>query len=185
MYNVKVNFIEEWKYVYIKGEKTNYLVSNKGHVYNIKRGKFVKAIKTSDGYCKVNISHNGKSYNKKIHILVAKAFIVNNDDSLNMINHKNGIKTQNRFSNLEYCNNSQNQLHAYRHNLKRKPPEKNPSELVEMICEHLQNKKSISEIKELTKEYRKENNITTDIKSLIVHVKNRKSWTHISKKYIW
>ena len=185
MKKIKVKFIEEWSRIHINNEETKYIISNKGRVYNTKANKFIKPIKTIDGYYKINLSHRGKSYNKKIHILVGKYFIPNDNESYNMINHKNGDKLNNIVNNLEWCDNSYNQKHSYLYKLHRKAPEKNPKVLIHMICKLLQDGNSTSDIIKLTYKYRIDNNINTDIKSLILHIKRRKSWKKISQNYNW
>lgn len=64
------------------------------------------------GYCTINLSANS---NKTfyIHRLIALSFIPNTENKP-YINHKNGIKTDNRICNLEWVTSSENHLHAYR-----------------------------------------------------------------------
>lgn len=53
---------------------------------------------------------------KKVHRLVAQAYLGYETDR-DQINHKNGIKNDNRVENLEWCTRSENTRHAYENHL--------------------------------------------------------------------
>lgn len=90
----------------------NYSVSNLGNVKNIKRDTLLKPRLLRD-YKRVSLSINGKPYDKRIHRLVAEAFIPNPDNKP-QINHIDGDRGNNHYTNLEWCTNSENQLHSYK-----------------------------------------------------------------------
>ncbi len=93
----------------IKGFEGLYEVSNYGNVRSLKFGK-IKYLKPADdgnGYYFVNLSKNGIVKNFKIHRLVANAFI-DNPNNYPQINHIDEDKTNNKASNLEWCNSKHN-----------------------------------------------------------------------------
>ena len=61
------------------------------------------------GYAQVNLRQLSKSRSMKVHRLVMLAF---KGDSELFVNHKNGIKTDNRLENLEYVTAKENTQHA-------------------------------------------------------------------------
>ena len=111
---------EEWRKV--EGFEA-YEVSNYGNVRSIERKvlcssgevrhrKAVLLKPTSVlGYAIVTIYSNRKPNYRKIHRLVATAFL-GNPEKLPVVNHINGNKLDNTVSNLEWCTPSHNSLHA-------------------------------------------------------------------------
>ena len=72
-------------------------------------------IKDTFTICKKNGKSKGyyQYKKKKIHRLVAKTFIENNDIKKDKVNHKNGDTLDNRVENLEWVTNKENIQHAY------------------------------------------------------------------------
>lgn len=96
----KIMFNEIWKDV--DGFEGLYEVSNLGNVrrFDTKKAK-VKSLNIY-GYPQVNLYKNGKAYLRRVHRLVAIAFIPN-PDNLPMINHKDENPCNNVVDNLEWC----------------------------------------------------------------------------------
>lgn len=80
------------------------------HVY---KERLLKKQLNNWGYYCVNYSANGRLVRRCIHRLVAEAFIDGASDD-KQVNHKNGIKTDNRVKNLEWVTPRENTIHAFR-----------------------------------------------------------------------
>lgn len=100
---------ETWRPIY-----TNYKVSNTGKVMNIRRNRELKLSKDKYGYLTVGIVIGGKVKTKKVHRLVAEAFLDDYVDTL-QVNHRDENKTNNSVSNLEMCTNYYNCNYGSRH----------------------------------------------------------------------
>jgi hypothetical protein len=123
--NGKPTQTEVWKD--IPGYEGYYQVSNFGrvkrlaryvdrHAYGIVHKKFYREriIKNSlvHGYPVVNLCKENFVKHFQIHRIVAQTFIPN---PLNkeQVNHKNGIRNDNRVENLEWVTNTENQRHSF------------------------------------------------------------------------
>ena len=82
------------------------------HGLRLTNGQPMKQVFNKKGYPEVRFRKEG-THTKLIHRLVAKAFVPNRDNK-SQVNHIDGNKLNNRADNLEWVNNSENQLHAYK-----------------------------------------------------------------------
>ncbi len=89
----------------------NYDVNEKGEVFN-ENGRILIPRKHTNGYQTVLFCNGIVQKNKYIHRLVADKYLAN-PMGLPEVNHIDGDKTNNRVSNLEWCNKSFNSKHAY------------------------------------------------------------------------
>lgn len=71
------------------------------------KGRILKQFENGHGYLQVSIPVDGKWTMKKVHRLVAQAFIPN-PDNLPEVNHKNCVRDDNCVENLEWCSSLYN-----------------------------------------------------------------------------
>lgn len=89
----------------------NYVISNLGRIMNINTKRLLKQGITAHGYNEVNLWNHNKGKTCQVHRLVYMSFVGDIEKDL-VINHKDGIKTNNRLDNLEKITRKENNLHA-------------------------------------------------------------------------
>ena len=96
-----------------------YQIDELGNIYseprNGTKGGLISWFKGQ--YYKVTLHKNNLHKGFLLHKLLAIHFIPN-PNNYNQVNHIDGNKYNNDLSNLEWCNNSMNQLHAYKTGLR-------------------------------------------------------------------
>lgn len=134
---------EIWKPVV--GFEGLYEVSSLGRIRS-KRG--VKSpYENRWGYLQITLYKDGKPYPKKLHRIVAEAFL-DNPSNKREVNHIDGDKLNNTLDNLEWVTSSENKIHAQRLGLAPKPPTKRGEE---NKCSKL----TEDQVKQIRGEYRK------------------------------
>lgn len=111
---------EVWKPII--GYEGLYEISNIGRVKSLNKvrvngvwynEKIIRPKPNKDIYHRVELSKNGKRRIIGVHQLIGWSFIPNPENKPN-INHKNGIRNDNRVENLEWCTQKENIQHAWR-----------------------------------------------------------------------
>lgn len=104
---------ETWK-TCVQNE--GYLISSYGRVKNIVTNKILKGAIKNSGYHEYCLTKNGVKTSYLGHRLVYQAFFP--EEKLDIINHINGKKADNRIDNLENVTSAENNEHALRSGLK-------------------------------------------------------------------
>lgn len=92
---------------YLVNEFGDLISFRKGYPYIMKRQQY------RIGYQYYPIQFGKKTLKIKVHRIVAKTFLADVGGK-ELVNHKDGDKTNNHINNLEWCTNSENQIHAFR-----------------------------------------------------------------------
>ncbi len=101
-YSISTNGVIYSKARIIKRKKGSYLA----------KGRTLKTKKTPTGYIAINLFKDKKSFTRYIHRLVAETFIPN-PEGKREVNHKDGIKNNNKAENLEWVTKSENMQHCF------------------------------------------------------------------------
>ena len=148
----------------VKGYEGLYEVNENGNVFSVERivvsGKNKKCVRKFErkekaqrrdkyGYFRVSLSKEGKVKAISVHRLVAMTFI--EGDSKLTVNHIDGNKLNNHFSNLEFISSSENVKHAHQIGIVPKPVQKVGTENLRSKL----NEKQVREIRKSEISYRK------------------------------
>ena len=100
----------EWKEI-----NPDYIVSSDGQVGSRKSGslKMLKPYAETKGYLQIQLCDGIGKKARMVHRLVAEAFLPPQPTSIHQINHKNGIKADNRVCNLEWVTPKENTRHRF------------------------------------------------------------------------
>jgi hypothetical protein len=121
---------EVWKD--IENYEGLYQVSSIGRIKSLERTVYAGSGRTriqrerlltnsinDNGYYRVNLWRNNIFKVRKVHRLQMEAFVPNPENK-RTVNHKNGIKTDNRLCNMEWATHSENNQHAWDNGLNKK-----------------------------------------------------------------
>ena len=122
---------EVWKCII--GYEDLYEISNYGNVRSLdkcfldkegkvyrREGVHLKPARNKYGYLQVSLSTSNKQSSHTIHTLVTRMFI-DNPENKPTVNHKDGDKLNNHYSNLEWATKSEQAIHSLKLKLRKMP----------------------------------------------------------------
>ena len=153
-------------------------VNRDGEGFSVKTGNKLKPEKLRNGYLRFSTRYNNKSVKILAHRAVALAFLPNPNNHPT-VNHKDAVKDNNTVENLEWATHQEQQDHVSEMGLRKiSYGEDNSSSrysetLIRAICKDLEDGIRNNVIVD---KYQVDVKLPSDIR-------NKRSWTHISKEY--
>ena len=96
-------------------EFPDYVINEYGTIYKIhgrSKNIVMQPKLDKDGYLNIGLRNDKGRFHRRVHQLVAKSFI-NNPKNYEVVNHIDGNKTNNHFTNLEWCTVAYNTRYSY------------------------------------------------------------------------
>ena len=171
---------ENHEWANIPGFEGLYEASNNGLIRSFKT-KMIKGLSLNNsGYFRAELYKNNERERLFVHRVVASLFVPKKSDSFDVVNHIDGNKQNNHYTNLEWTNKSGNQVHAVKMGLTKKLPLRNgtrnfQSKLTDSDVKVIRQKRdSGSKLKELALEF----GVTESNISIICL---KKGWKHTNE----
>lgn len=161
-------------------EYPRYAATPAGEIYSFHRDRYLVQVKKPNGYMCVSLSKKGVVKQLMTHRIIASLFC-EKPPGCNQVNHKDGIKWNNDYTNLEWVTAKQNNDHAIATGLKTPgyigPGEENPAHIlteddVEVIIK----------LRQEGKTYKKTSELTGVNLSTIAQILSGNTWHHVSKR---
>lgn len=155
------------------------MVTGKNGVTKRFSGRVIAEVPMNAGYVTVALSKDGNPVRYLVHRLVAFTFIPNPDERPE-VNHKNGVKSDNRIDNLEWMGRGANIDHAVETGLIRNKGELNPAAKLTGA--------QVMQIKELSRYCLHPNELARafNVKpGTITDIQLSRSWQHIHASGVW
>lgn len=162
--------------------KTCYVITDKDEIINKNTGNKIKLIKARNGYMMVSLMKKGGGTTylpfHKIKMMAFKP--VDNMEKL-QVNHINGNKEDNDFSNLEWVTSKENINHAWKtglasakniqgnNNNLRHYSEENALKVIELLKTNLYTDKEIAEM------------TNTNARSFVSRIRRKETWKYLTK----
>ena len=102
-----------WKII---NEFPDYMINEYGVIYKVhgkKKNRIMQPKIDKDGYYHIGLRNEHGRFFKRVHRLVAETFIPNYNDEFDIVNHIDGNKQNNHFTNLEWCDVQYNTAYAF------------------------------------------------------------------------
>jgi len=180
-----------WRKVTYPGIRENmYLVSENGDVYNVISEKILSKSVDKDGYFRVSLSSTNTRKFKLVfvHRLVAYAFVPN-PNNYPVVDHLNGKKQSNHYTNLEWVTIRENTLRAERMGLRKVRGENNGNakyseEYVRTICEKFEAGWNVRDVYRWGLNDPKAKSTTNPAYyKFIIDLKHKDSWLDVVRDY--
>lgn len=185
---------EIWKKItYPRVKRNMYIVSNLGNVKNIISNKTLRQYRDKDGYLRVYLTIQTDTGERKArsifaHRLVAYEF-VENPNNYPVIDHLNGIKDDNRSSNLEWVTVKENTHRAEKMGFRKikggdNGNSKYSEEFVRSICEKFELGWSRKDVYHwIMKDDEASSIENTKLYNLLLRLKSKTAWEPIVSQY--
>lgn len=168
---------------YIPNVNPYYYVSTKGRIWSIIINGPMSISLSDGGYPSITLSRRDHtSVRVSVHRIEMLTFCYIPGCEVLEVNHKDGVKTNNDITNLEWLTPSENLIHAYSNGLKlmgeNHPMASHTEMQVRTICECLEKKYPLKKCAEIAGLEPNDTNM-----KYVSDIKNKVTWVNISNEY--